>query len=91
MVSLSSLLDNSYNCPFVMGDGEGGTEIHVNDVLKDNACVAECINRKSDDSSINGVSTRVGKGGCWCEKGMTGRKDVLQSCFIGKSHLMYFS
>ena len=78
-------LNGDGRCAFYTGDGTGGREQKVGN-QKGNACIDICLEKRKTDKTINGVTVLAdtSKGGCWCEKMMTGRDSVTKykSCFI---------
>ena len=79
MLIISALL-----CTFTAGDGAGGTEVKIGGKTGDE-CIRACIDRKVEDSTINGVTVLSNnKPGCWCEQKMTKtvHSTTYKTCFL---------
>lgn len=53
-----------------LGDGIGGTETLIGNMLKE-SCVKACAKKRLEDSAVNGCTWSHSKMQCWAEKGMT--------------------
>ena len=80
----SLVVEYSYECSFVSGDGSGGSERKIG-TQKGAECIKACIELRKTDTSINGVTVVAdNRPGCWCEKSMTGvsSSGTYKTCFL---------
>ena len=48
--------------------GPGSSEVYVAAGVTQSRCVEICLEKRNDDTTINGATTSRGGGKCYCEK-----------------------